>query len=409
MMSSDFAPRQLSRTQVSILSVIAFFMIAVSWSPLLSGPLSLNPNFTNLAALSIFLAGAARARELNRKMLLLCGALAAASFTLLVLSQSTLLWKRTFPIGLLLLAAHQIANIKDLPESICNLLTKWLVVGVTLSIVGFIYALSGGQPVLSITNPDGRENHLYLTTMSGAVYGNVIRPAWIYDEPGAFSFLICSTVALRHLLKMNNRLSMLLMIGGLVTLSLAHMIVAALYMITRHGSLRTTISLTVVIAVFSFLAQEFDNLEFLIARFAIEDGRLVGDNRSNQIDNYLDVVNSRMVLFGNTECHTRQEGSCHEHGDISSSPVTPLYLGGVFLLAVQLVTHFALVIAFLTRRNTKFSAATLSILLLQRPYFADFSYGLVIYTALFLMFRERQIEYEASPEQPTRLDPRGNH
>lgn len=408
-MSSKYAPKQISTTEVSILSTIAFYMIAVSSSPLLSGPLSLNPNLISLAALTIFLASAARARGLNRKMLLLWGALTAASFTLLVFSQSTLLWKRTFPIGLLLLATHLIVNIKNLPESICDMLSKWLALGVILSIIGFIYALSGGQPVLSITNPDGRENHLYLTTMSGAVYGNVIRPAWIYDEPGAFSFLICSTVAFRHLLRMNNRLSTFLMIGGLVTLSLAHMIVAALYMITRYGSWRTAISLTAIIVAFSIVAQRFDNFEFLIARFAIEDGRLAGDNRSNQIDNFFNVVDPRMMLLGNVDCHTRQEGSCHEHGDISSSPVTPVYHGGVFLLAVQLATQLALVIAFFIRRNTKFSAAAMSVLLLQRPYFADFSYGLIIYTTLFMMFREKQVRYETSPKKTIVLTPKRIH
>lgn len=369
-----------------MLSVIAFFVIAVSWSPLLTGPLSLNSNLANLAALAICIVSVALARGINLNMLLLGGVLAAASFTLLMLSESTLLWKRTVPIGLLLLAAHQLANVKDLPESLCNLLSKWLAFGIVLSVGGFIYALAGGEAIHSITNPDGRENFLYLTTMSGAVYGNVIRPGWIYDEPGAFSFLICSTVALRHLLKMSSRLSTFLIVGGLVTLSLAHMIVAVLYLTARYGLGRVITALTLVIAVLSLLGPESESFDFLVARFAIEDGRLVGDNRSNQIDNFREIVNSRVLLFGNIDCHARPDGSCHEHGDISSSPVTPVYHGGIFLLAIQLATQFALAFAFFTRRSTRLSAVILSVLLLQRPYFADLSYGLTIYMTLFLMF-----------------------
>lgn len=385
----------LSRQQVYILSAIAFFMVAISWSPLLSGTLSLNSNFTNLAALLVFLVSIARARGINPTMLLLGAALTAASLILAIFSESTLLWKRTVPVGLLLLVAHQIANIKHVPKLVCNLLSTWSALGIILSITGFIYALSGGEPVLTITNPDGRENFLYLTTMSGAVYGNVIRPAWIYDEPGAFSFVICATVALRHLLKMNNRLSTFLILGGLVTLSLAHMIVAVLYMIARYGFGRVIVILAIVGAVFTYLTPNLDSFEFLVARFAIEDGRLAGDNRSNQIDNFIDIATYRTFLFGNIECHARPDGSCHEHGDISSSPVTPVYHGGIFLLTVQLVTQFALVIALFTRRGARLSAAILSILLLQRPYFADFSYGLIIYMTLFLMFRRNLVARRA--------------
>ena len=309
---------------------------------------------------------------------------------LLVATQSITLWNRTAPLGLLIFAAHEIVSIRRLAESVCRLLTAWLMAGVVLSIVGFIYAYNGGEPLLSIANPDGRENFLYLTTMSGTPIGTVIRPAWVYDEPGAFSFLICATVALRHMLKMSARPSALLLFGGLITLSLTHLLIAVLFLTSRLGLLKTAM-LAVVLAVGAQVAvPELEEFDFVTARFAIEDGRLAGDNRSDQIDNFARVASARMLLFGDVECHDRPDRTCDEHGDISSSPVTPTYYGGMFLLAAQLAVHTALVWAFLIRRSFQLPALILTILLLQRPYFAGFGYGLITYIILFLMFKSEQ-------------------
>lgn len=272
-------------------------------------------------------------------------------------------------------------------QSVCRLLSAWLVMGILLSMVGFLYAYNGGQPLLSISNPDGRDNFLYLTTMSGSPIGNIIRPSWVYDEPGAFSFLICATVALRHVLKMGNRLSLFLMLGGLVTLSLTHMLITVLFLVFRFGILKMAVVATMFVMGTHLLIPELEEFDFVVARFAFEDGRLAGDNRSDQIENFAAVASPRMFLFGNVECHDYRDRSCDRHGDISSSPVTPVYYGGLLFLAVQIVVHMALLVAFFGRSDFRLPALILSILLLQRPYFAGFGYGLITYIVLFLMFR----------------------
>lgn len=379
--------RNFSPWKFRVLSATAFFMVAISWSPLLPGLLSLNSSIAFLGAFLLFAAVSVFERGISIRLALCCTLLLIGSMILLVATQSITLWNRTAPLGLLIFAAHEIAAIHRLAESVCRLLTVWLVTGVVLSIVGFIYAYTGGEPLLSIANPDGRENYLYLTTMSGSPIGSVIRPAWVYDEPGAFSFLICATVALRHMLNKSARPSAFLMLGGLITLSLTHLIIAVLFLISRLGVLRA-VMLAVALALSAHLVvPELEEFDFVTARFAIEDGRLAGDNRSNQIENFTAVVNPRMLLFGDIECHAYPDHSCDRHGDISSSPVTPVYYGGLLFLAVQIVVHLALLLAFFSRSDFRFPALILSILLLQRPYFAGFGYGLITYLVLFLMFQ----------------------
>jgi hypothetical protein len=291
------------------------------------------------------------------------------------------------------------------------LLSAWLVAGILLSIVGFFYALNGGEPLFTIINPDGRENALYLTTMSNTQVGNVIRPGWVYDEPGAFSFLICATVALRYILRMGDRLSIFLMIGGLVTFSLAHLIITAIFLFARLGfsSLLFVATLSVVFA--QAFSPEIDDFQFVLDRLSIVDGRLAGDNRSDQIENFSQVANQRILFFGDIECHDRPDRSCNEHGDITSSPVTPVYYGGLYFLITQIVVHVALIIAFFRRRIFMLPCLIIFLLLLQRPYFAAFGYGLITYLILFLMFkRNRPMVTRFSGREPICLRiPKDSH
>jgi hypothetical protein len=382
---SQFAPWQFR-----ILSWSAFFMIAISWSPLLPSLLSLNSSHAFLAAFIVFSGTVIGVRGLNLRIAIFCVVVFAGSLTLLILTQSMTLWNRTAPLGFLVFVGYQVATIRKLPESICELLSIWLLIGILLSIVGFLYAFNSGEPLLTIVNPDGRDNSLYLTTMSGAQIGNIIRPAWVYDEPGAFSFIICATVALRHLLQMNARLSMILMIGGLITLSLTHLAITLIFLIARFG-LFSALAIVASTALFvQTLSPEIDDFRLVFDRLSIEDGRLAGDNRSDQLDNFSNIASLRIFVFGDIECHDRPSRSCDEHGDISSSPVTPLYYGGLYFLITQLVVHLALIGAFFRRRVYRLSAVILFLLLLQRPYFAGFGYGLITYLILFLMFKRER-------------------
>jgi hypothetical protein len=296
---------------------------------------------------------------------------------------------RLAPLPLLVFVAWQTFAIRGLPQRLCHLMTVFMLIGLAGAALGLAYSWLGGEPILRIANADGRENGLYLTTMSNFTFGGVIRPSFIYDEAGAFSFILCATVALREVLGFGRRVSLLLMLGGLVTFSLAHILITVLYLLFRIGTLKTTVVLAALSLPLMQLASQFGELEFLFNRFTIVEGQLAGDNRSNQIENFLSVVHPGMVLLGDAECHVRSDRVCDEHGDISSSPVTPTYRGGIVALLVQVVVHIALIVAFFRDKRFRFSALALTLLLLQRPFLEFGGYGYVTFLLLFLMLNSR--------------------
>lgn len=384
------------------IACIAFFLAALSWSPLLPGlfglpfALALLLSFLAFMALTLPLYGTARL-----PLLLTTGMLAVCA-VFMGISQSPLLLLRTAPIPLLALMAYQSTRVPGLARKLCQMLTVYLVIGVVGALIGQVYALLGGEPLFTIDNIDGRENGLYLTTMSNTIMLNVIRPSFIYDEPGAFSFLICATVALREALGMRRGASLFMLIGALPTFSLTHMVVTTLFLVVRFGLLRVAVVLSLLITQALPMLDSVDELNFFIQRFDVSDGKLAGDNRSNQMENFAKAVNGEIVLFGDIECQARPEKICEEHGDITSSPATPLYKSGLLGLLPQLTVHLVLLFLLVFAPQHRFAALTLTILLLQRPYFDISGYGFMTYLTVLVMIQDwcRRLRDTGLPSQP---------
>jgi hypothetical protein len=370
------------------ITATAFVLVALSWSPLLPGLFKIPFSVTLMAVIVIYTVLTSQTIGLDLRVTLPCLLLLPVCILMAALGESSMLLFRIAPLPMLIFAAWQTRRISGLPERLCEWLTMFLGVGIVGAILGFVYALNGGEPSLTIFNIDGRENGLYLSTMSNTILDGIIRPSFIYDEPGAFSFILCATVALREVLGLKRLPSYLLLIGGLITFSLAHILITFIYLVFRIGLLKAGAILATVLVLLAPLAQT-EELEFFLARFAIEDGQLVGDNRSNQFQNFLTVVHPSMILFGDVECHQRPDHTCEEHGDISSSPVTPVYRAGIVALVVQIAAHAGLVAAFLRSKQFRFSALALTLLLLQRPFFEISGYGFITFLLIFLMLKRR--------------------
>ena len=364
----------------------AFFILAICWSPLLPGLLHIDTGLAFLTAFMLYAALTIGDRGVPVAAAGTCALIVAVCLALFIATGSRTLLARIAPVPMLLFAARQTISVRGLVERLCDAMSAFASIGVIACIIGFAYAWFGGQPVLSIENNDGRENALYLTTMTNFWVGTVIRPSFIYDEPGAFSFVVCAVVVMREMLGRPARLSWLLMLGGLITLSLTHMLILLLFLGQRLGWARSAIVGAVLLAGAMSLANLVgDELGFVAERFTVDDGKLSGDNRSNQIGNFMDIVNPEILLVGDVECQKRPERMCEEHGDISSSPVTPVYRGGLLMLIVQLWTHVALLVCAMRRRAFVFPALAMSLLLLQRPYFEGYGYGFATYILLFHM------------------------
>ena len=93
-----------------------------------------------------------------------------------------------------------------------DLMSIFLQIILVMAIISFIYTLLGGEPIFSITNPDGRENHFLLTSFSNSFWSGFSRPSGIFDEPGTLSFLyVCVCIKTTFLFRREkNHLSLLM-------------------------------------------------------------------------------------------------------------------------------------------------------------------------------------------------------
>ena len=374
----------------SCILAVAFFMVAISWSPLLPGLLGIPFSAALFVAFVVHFTLTTARYGTSRLALGFCVFWLCASALMMVLSDSVILLTRTAPIALLVFSAYQTCRIPGMAERLCKVLTIFLQIGVVCAAIGMVYAFAGGQPLLTITNVDGRENSLYLTTMSNFVFLGIIRPSFIYDEPGAFSFLICAVVALREILRMSRGPSLMMLVLGILTFSITHMIILLLFLVTRYGALRTAIVLAAVLVPLVPRFQGLEELAFITDRFSVVDGDFSGDNRSDQLTNFARIANPTIFAFGDIECQWHVDKTCEAHGDISSSPVTPVYKGGLLALLTQIAVHVGLIVAFFRRKTFRFGALAMSLLLLQRPYFEIAGYGFLTYLIVFLMFDIRK-------------------
>jgi hypothetical protein len=256
-----------------------------------------------------------------------------------------------------------------------------------LGIVGFVYAKSGGPAIFYIANEDTRLNGFYLTTFSNTYTFGFIRPSGIYDEPGALSFVVCFTVALRELFGMGRKMSWALMLLGLITGSLAHLIFLICFLLQVSSSkmvLKYLLYLVFCIGlIFSFDNPIADLVDSFGDRLTIVDGGLKGDNRSELLGNAIKYLSVDSFFWG-------LEGSCiantpecdpQKYDRFLGNPLTllvytgllvslPYYGGLLLMLGLSIYKHDYLMLGAM-------------LLLFQRPY--SLSYGYCILILLYLV------------------------
>lgn len=269
----------------------------------------------------------------------------------------------------------------DLFLSLATGLMMILLVG---AIIGFILALNGVQPLFDVENIDGRPNHFFYTTFSVMRWGNVIRPSGIYDEPGAFSFMICAVAALRHLRGRDSRITWLMLTMGFVTLSLAHLVYVLLHALAERLKPRNVVGISMTLLPFVIIAGYLGGFEIiekrLISRTTItESGQLVGDNRSQKMINAAEHLGQfpESILFGVHPACRFEHSICNNKFPLmGENPLSPLVQSGIFISWPYYLTLGILFVAPVFGRQYMVSLA-FGALLLQRPYMIGVGYSLI--------------------------------
>lgn len=105
-------------------------------------------------------------------------------------------------------------------------MTVQAVLGGIAFILFFVGAL---QPLIEFRLPDLRPSYFFGLTCSNAIVGNVMRPAGLFDEPGALAFWGVYCLLINKLVFDNKKIELLLIIGLMFTLSMAFYIEIVIY------------------------------------------------------------------------------------------------------------------------------------------------------------------------------------
>ena len=264
--------------------------------------------------------------------------------------------------------------------SVASIVLLIVLVGAWL---GFMTALLGVSPLFEFPNMDGRPNYFYYTTFSNAVWGNVIRPAGVYDEPGTLSFIVCAIAALRHLSDRDSRFTWILLILGFITFSLAHLIYAMLHFMAEPLRFRNVGRIASVVLPVIVVAGMFGGFEILnerlFQRLALtETGEISGDNRSWRMLNAVELLEEQpsAIVFGvDPSCRFNHETCKQLFPLMGENPLAPLTFSGILISwPYYIVVALLLLAPFRGRRYIV--AFAFGLLLLQRPNLLEIGFSL---------------------------------
>jgi MFS family permease len=261
-------------------------------------------------------------------------------------------------------------------------------------VIGTIYSYFGGQPLLEV-QVGYRTTYLYLTTFSFANTGDFIRPSGIFDEPGALVMYATIVTIFNDILNKNQRLNVAIIVLLVFVGSLAGMFVALLYLLTSNNmriyrkSGLQWISLLFLFYIFIgyvFTSNPLDIVldTFYTDRLHVVDGRLVGDNRSNQVEDFFTLVDEEIILRGD---NVAMKYSDDNTVDMSSNPFSIIFGYGLIIS----LPYFALLLllaytTFQNRFHDSYALLGLLLLLLQRPYIYHMSWSILIAASVWLLY-----------------------
>jgi hypothetical protein len=267
-------------------------------------------------------------------------------------------------------------------EPVINIATVFLFVMLIFSIIGFLYALTGGQPQLAGFTPgeQGRAYYWYLATgaVDNGIFGNIIRPQGIYDEPGGLSYVICVLCFLRVFAKKSDRVTFVLLLLGNITFSMIHIMIFVLfiahlimkYKMKKVFAVYVIIVLGVMTAAYMPVREPVNDL--LFARFAINKrtGHFEGNNRAYLLKNAIGLVkkDSSVLIWG----LPRDDNGLtimDKMWGYGENPLAPTLKFGIFIAWLYYFYLAFFVMCGVMDRKRSFIYFSIFLMLLQRPEF----------------------------------------
>jgi hypothetical protein len=280
--------------------------------------------------------------------------------------------------------------------------TKFIILLLIGAIIGFLYAFIGGPPLFTFSNPNGIPNEVFLTTMTNSRWINIIRPSGIYDEPGAFSFFICSIALFRKALNLKPSKTWIILLLGLITFSVAHILYLLFHFISEKNLIKLNFKklfifsfIFIILIIISF-TPIWDAVDMIfLSRFKNDGvGLFPGDNRSDMFFNTWNYIydNPSVIYFGKS-LNTDFENISSEYGNIGANMLMNLLRWGFFASWLFYLTLLLFVFkSFKTRSNLVYIGFVL--MLFQREFIYVVSYSMMIILAIRLLYINNNNEKE---------------
>ena len=268
--------------------------------------------------------------------------------------------------------------------SIASVILLLLILGGWIAV---FLAFQGMAPLDTISGLHDRPLYLYVTTLTPTVIGNFIRPAGIYDEPGALSLVVCVFAFLRHVMGMDRRLTWCMLILGFVTFSLAHLVYVAIHFLSERRIVVAWSNLLLVLCAVIWglssldIWDQFD--ERLLSRLAPSSvsGQLVaGDNRSGNLVRAFDVIResrtSNLLVGVDVACIEDSIMCQRKHPGLAFNPLTPLVHYGL-LISWPYYLFLAISIGVGAIRRSWWPLVGVALLFMQRPSLFNMGYSML--------------------------------
>jgi hypothetical protein len=274
-------------------------------------------------------------------------------------------------------------------------LMVWLII---FAWIGFLLAASGFQPVYSVEYQENRTSYLYFTTLTNEAQ-QFIRPSGLFDEPGAFSFVICILAFARFVLGLDEKRTMVILFGGLITMSLSHVVFMVGYFVVASGFSRRLKIMALPIMLISLILVFFSTdptspFGAFLSRFELTSEGLSGDTRTILIRNALGYASEGSVNFWTGSLEFRMDGEhlLDRYGYLGTNPVTPILSSGILgSWPYYGFLTFGVLSLLAGRAGMMFFLVTL--LYWQRPYLLSLGYSALGIFALVLYTRFSSRKY----------------
>lgn len=279
---------------------------------------------------------------------------------------------------------------------------SWIVaIQAILGLIAFILVFFNRlQPVTNYVLQDGRIGVSYLLTNTTAAYGNVIRAAGYFDEPGALAFWGVYALVFNKLFIQNKYLEYTLLVGLFSTLSAAYYIQLVLYFLFFYAKVSKKSIITIImLAVPILFLLNYSSNDDIVARYTTERFES-GEIRSHRYE-YTENARKEFAkspLVGSGAYYVLKKGG------LEDNPYEVLAKDGIL---GYIVIHAPLFLPlFLVRKKeVLFACVILFAGYMQRPFHVNLMHFFHIYAFCLLTY----MAYRKKKPLPSTPTPLINH